>query len=87
VVICYLGFFLCAPKQKDGDVIVAAGIRSKGVVDMGNDLYINICFIFVWCVKYIFIPLGVAILGRILSEKLLRPRPKKQRKKRLIKTV
>jgi len=59
--------------------------QRKGVVDMGNDLYISIGFTVVWCANYIFIPLGVAILGRILSEKLLRPRPKQQRKKRLIK--
>jgi len=49
---------------------------------MSNDLYTNIGYIFVWCVKYIFIPLGVAITARCVTDKLLRPQPDKQRKKR-----
>jgi len=52
---------------------------------MGNELYTNIGFIVVWCIKYIFIPLGVAISARILVDKLLQPRPDRQRKKRSLK--
>ena len=49
---------------------------------MNNELYTNIGFIVVWCVKYIFIPLGVAISARIFVDKLLHPQPDRQRKKR-----
>ena len=50
-------------------------------------LYTNIGFFIVWCAKYVFIPLGVAIFARIIVDKLLKPQPGKQRKKRLNKTV
>ena len=49
---------------------------------MNNDLYTNIGYTVVWCVKYIFIPIGVSVSARIISDKLLRPQPEKQRKKR-----
>lgn len=57
---------------------------------MDKGFYITIGYVLIWCIKYIFIPTGVAILGRLFSERLLRPQPKKrqqgaQRKKRLIK--
>jgi len=52
---------------------------------MNNDFYTIIGYAFILCIKYIFIPVGVAIIGSLLSEKLLRPQPKKQRKKRLVK--
>jgi len=52
---------------------------------MDNDFYTNIGYAFILCIKYIFIPIGVAIIGRLFSEKLLSPQPKEQRKKRLIK--
>jgi hypothetical protein len=88
-VILRLGSFLCDPKHKDGDVIVAAGnAQRKEVVAMNKEFYTYIGYAFVLCIKYIFIPIGVAIIGRLLSEKLLPPQPKKrllgaQRKKRL----
>lgn len=55
---------------------------------MNKDFYANIGYLLILCTKYIFIPIGVAILGRLFSEKLLQPQPKKrligvQRKKRL----
>ncbi len=81
-----LGSFLCNPKHKDGDVIVAAGnAQRKEVVAMNKEFYTYIGYAFVLCIKYIFIPIGVAIIGRLLSQKLLPPQPKKQRKKRLVK--
>jgi hypothetical protein len=49
---------------------------------MSNGLYASIGFIVVWCVKYIFIPLGIAISARIFVDKLLLPQPDRQRKKR-----
>ena len=49
---------------------------------MSNGLYTNIGFIVVWCTKYIFIPLGVAISARIIVDKLLQSHPDRQRKKR-----
>jgi hypothetical protein len=36
----------------------------------------------VWCVKYMFIPLGIAVLAKIIAEKLIPPQPERQRKKR-----
>jgi hypothetical protein len=45
---------------------------------MNNDFYTIIGYAFILCIKYIFIPVGVAIIGRLLSEKLLRPQPKKR---------
>ncbi|HOJ11543.1 MAG TPA: hypothetical protein PK733_13260 [Clostridiales bacterium] len=50
---------------------------------MNNDLYTNIGYIVVWCVKYIIIPIGVSVSAKIIADKLLRPQPEKQRKKRL----
>jgi hypothetical protein len=80
------GFFLLLPTLRDGDVIVAAGnIQRKEVVDMSNELYTEIGYIFVWCMKYIFIPLGVAVTARILADKLHLPLPERQRKKRSFK--
>jgi hypothetical protein len=45
-------------------------------------LYTSIGFFIVWCAKYVFIPLGVAVLASIIVDKLLKPQPGKQRKKR-----
>ena len=49
---------------------------------MNNEMYINIGYAVVWCIKYIFIPVGVAFTARVLADKLLRPQPVRQRKKR-----
>jgi hypothetical protein len=49
---------------------------------MSNVLYTNIGFFVVWFIKYIFIPLGVAVLVRVIVDKLLKPHPERQRKKR-----
>jgi hypothetical protein len=49
---------------------------------MNKEVYTNIGYALVWCVKYIFIPLGVAVLARIIAEKLIPPQPERQRKKR-----
>jgi len=45
---------------------------------MNNDLYTNIGYTVVWCVKYIIIPIGVSISARIIADKLLQPQPEKQ---------
>ncbi|HHV96025.1 MAG TPA: hypothetical protein GXX37_06065 [Clostridiaceae bacterium] len=75
--------FLSIPTRKDGDVIVAAREYAKeGVGRMNNDLYTNIGYAVVWCIKYIFIPIGVSVSARIIAERLLQPHPEKQRKKR-----
>jgi len=50
---------------------------------MDKDFYTNIGYAFILSIKYIFIPIRVAIIGRLISEKLLHPQPKRQRKKRL----
>ena len=50
---------------------------------MGSELYITVGYGLMWCVKYIFIPIGVAVAARLIVEKLLRPQPERQRKKRL----
>lgn len=49
---------------------------------MSDEFYTNIGLVVVWCVKCIFIPLGVAITARIIVDKLLLPQPDRQRKKR-----
>lgn len=49
---------------------------------MNRELYTNIGFIVVWCMKYIFIPMMVAISARLIAEKLLRLQPGRQKKKR-----
>ena len=49
---------------------------------MNKEIYTNIGYTLVWCVKYIFIPLGVAVLARLIADKLLPPQPDRQRKKR-----
>ena len=72
------------PKHGDGDVIVAAGnIQRKEVVDVSRDFITDVANAIVWCMRYIFIPFGVAISARIVAEKLLQSQPKRQRKKRL----
>jgi hypothetical protein len=71
------------PVYRGGDVIVAAGnIQRKEVVCVDKEFYINIGYTVVWCAKYIFIPLGVAVFARIIAEKLLQPQPDRQKKKR-----
>lgn len=79
---CFAGFLPLFPSYEDGDVIVAAGnIQRKEVVDVNKDLYTYIGYAFVWCIRYIFIPIGVAVVGRIIAHKMLQPQPERQRKK------
>lgn len=52
---------------------------------MNTDIYTKIGIIFVWCMKFIFIPLGIAISARIIADKLTRSHPERQRKKRSFK--
>jgi hypothetical protein len=49
---------------------------------MDNNLYTDIGYAVVCCVKYIFIPIGVSVSARIITDKLLKPQPEKQRTKR-----
>ena len=71
------------PTHGDGDVIVAAGnIQRKEVVDVSRDFITDVANAVIWCMRYIFIPFGVAISARIVAEKLLQSQPKRQRKKR-----
>ncbi len=49
---------------------------------MGREFYTNIGIFAVSCVKYIFIPIGVAVITKIITDKLLQPQPGRQRKKR-----
>ncbi len=71
------------PIYKDGDVIVAAGnLLRKEVVGVDNEFLTNIGYAVVWCMKYMFIPFGVAVSAIIFAEKLLQPQPDRQKKKR-----
>ena len=54
---------------------------------MNNEVYTNIGILVVWCIKYIYIPIGVGVLIRLISRKLFQPQPGRQRKKRSLKTV
>ena len=49
---------------------------------MNKEFYTNIGYSVVWCVKYIFLPIGVAVSAKVIAAKLLRPQPNRQRKKR-----
>lgn len=49
---------------------------------MSKQFFTSIGNIIVWCMKYIFIPFGVAVSARIFVEKLLQPQPDRQKKKR-----
>ena len=49
---------------------------------MNDYFYTSIGHAVVFCVKFIFIPLGVAVTARVIAEKLLRPQPYRQKKKR-----
>ncbi len=49
---------------------------------MDKAFYSNIGYAVVWCVKYIFIPFGIAFFVRVLADKVSQPQPKRQRKKR-----
>ena len=71
------------PTHKDGDVIVAAGnLQRKEVVEMDKEFVTDIGYLVIWCAKYVFIPFGVAVSARIFVEKLLKPHPERQKKKR-----
>jgi hypothetical protein len=56
--------------------------QRKEVVDVDGNFYTNIGYAVIWCIKYLFIPIGVAISARIIADKLLQPQPGRQRKKR-----
>ncbi len=49
---------------------------------MNNDFYTYIGLSVVWIMKYIFIPIGVAVLAGIITNIVLRPQPERQKKKR-----
>lgn len=49
---------------------------------MNNEFYTSIGYFVVWCMKYIFVPFGVAISARVFVDKVLLPQPERQRKKR-----
>ena len=49
---------------------------------MGNDFYTYIGLSVVWILKYIFIPIGVAVLAGIITNRVLHPNPQRQKKKR-----
>ena len=49
---------------------------------MSGEFYINIGYTVAWCVKYIFIPFGVAVSAKLFAEKILQPQPDRQKKKR-----
>jgi hypothetical protein len=72
------------PTRGDGDVIVAAGnSQREEVVDMNDEFYTGIGLLVVWCMKYIFIPIGVGVAIMLITRRILRPQPERQRKKRL----
>jgi len=71
------------PTYKYGDVIVATGnLQREEVVVMDKVFYTNVDFAAVWSMKYIFIPFGIAFFVRIFADKVSRPQPERQRKKR-----
>lgn len=49
---------------------------------MSNDFYATIGYAVVWCLKYIFIPIGVGVTVKVIAGNLLKPQPDRQRKKR-----
>jgi len=49
---------------------------------MEHDFYTGIGYAVVWCLKFIFIPIGVGVSVNYIVGKLLQPQPKRQRKKR-----
>lgn len=49
---------------------------------MEKDFVAGIGNAIVWCMRYIFIPFGIAVSARIVAEKLLQSQPERQRKKR-----
>ncbi len=49
---------------------------------MSVQFIINIGLAIMWCVKYIFIPFGIAVFARLFADRVSRPHPKRQRKKR-----
>ncbi len=57
-------------------------IQRGEVVDLNNELYRNIGYAVVMCLKYIFLPIGVAVTARVIVDKLLQPQSERQRKKR-----
>ena len=68
----------------DGDVKVAAGnLQRKEVVGMCNDFYTAFGYIAFWVMKYIAIPIGVGVMIKLITHKILQPQPERQRKKRL----
>jgi len=54
---------------------------------MNIKIYADIGYTVVWCIKYIFIPITVAVLARIIADRILRPQPERQRKNGLKKPL
>lgn len=54
----------------------------EGGGQMNIDIYARIGYTVEWCIKYIFIPIAVAVLARIIADRILGPQPERQRKKR-----
>ena len=50
---------------------------------MGDDFYTVFGYAFVWCIRYIFIPIGVGVAITVVAHKLLQPQPEGQKKRRL----
>jgi hypothetical protein len=69
----------------DGDVIVAAGNLFGGGGIMGNNIYLYIGYFVVLALKYMVVPVTVAVFARLIADRLLGPQPERQRKKRSIK--
>jgi len=68
----------------DGDVIVAAGNLFGGGGKLGNGIYLYIGYFVVLVLKYMVVPVIVAVVARLLADRLLNP-PDRQRKKRSVK--
>ncbi|HHW49804.1 MAG TPA: hypothetical protein GXX14_14465 [Clostridiaceae bacterium] len=49
---------------------------------MCNDFYTALGYIAFWVMKYVAIPIGVGVIIKLITHKLLQPHPERQRKKR-----
>lgn len=58
----------------------------REVVGMKENLYATIGYTVVWIFRYIILPVTIAVLARVIADRLPRPQPERQKKRRTNKT-
>lgn len=63
-------------------MFAVGNLQRKGMVELNQNFYATIGYAFVWCMKYIAVPIVVGVAVKAITETLFQPGPDRQRKKR-----